>query len=61
MSCSHFLAVSVSKRKRRTSLGYRTLSCSDCDRRFNEWYRTPFKDFQFPTSVVLLAVLLRLG
>jgi len=60
MSCPHCLSTSVSKRKRRTSLGYRTFYCRDCDRRFNERSGTPFNDLQFPTDIVLLAVLWRL-
>ena len=60
MSCPHCLSKSVSKRKYRTSLGYRTFFCSDCDRRFNERSGTPFNDLQFPTDIVSLAVLWRL-
>ena len=60
MSCPHCLSPSVSKRKYRTSLGYRTFYCGDCDRRFNERSGTPFNDLQFPTDIVLLAVLWRL-
>jgi len=50
----------VSKRKHRTSLGYRTFYCGDCDRRFNERSSTPFNELQFSTDIVLLAVLWRL-
>ena len=60
MSCPKCLSTSVSNRKRRTSLGYRTFYCRDCDRRFNERSGTPFNDLQFPTDIVLLAVLWRL-
>ena len=60
MSCPHCLSKSVSKRKYRTSLGYRTFFCGDCDRRFNERSGTPFNDLQFPTDIVSLAVLWRL-
>ena len=60
MSCPHCLSASVSKRKRRTMLGYRTFYCADCDRRFNERSGTPFNDLQFPTDIVLLSVLWRL-
>ena len=60
MSCPHCLSTSVSKREFRTSLGYRTFYCRDCDRRFNERSDTPFNDLQFPTDIVLLAVLWRL-
>ena len=57
MSCPHCLCTSVAKRKRRTSLGYLTFSCRACGRRFNERTGSPYNDLQFPTDVVLLAVL----
>jgi putative transposase len=57
MSCPHCLSTSISKRKRRTSLGYRTFHYRDCGRRFNERSGTPFNDLQFPTDIVLLSVL----
>ena len=60
MSCPHRLSTSVSKGKHRTSLGYRTFYCRDCNRRFNERTGTPFNDLQFPTDIILLAVLWRL-
>ena len=60
MSCPHCLSASISNRKHRTSLGCRTFYCGDCDRRFNERSSTPFNDLQFPTDIVLLAVLWRL-
>jgi len=60
MSCPHCRSTSVSKRKHRTSLGYRIFSCSDCGRRFNERTGSLFNDLHFPTDIVLLAVLWRL-
>ena len=60
MSCPHCLSTSTSKRKHRTSLGYRTFFCQGCGRRFNERTGSPFNDLQFPTDIVLLAVLWRL-
>ena len=59
MSCPHCLSTSTSKRKHRTSLGYRTFFCQGCGRRFNERTGTSFNDLQFPTDIVLLAVLWR--
>ena len=44
MSCPHCLSTSTSGRKHRTSLGYRTFYCRDCNRRFNERSGTPFND-----------------
>ena len=60
MSCPHCLSASTSKRKHRASLGYRTFFCRDCGRRFNERTGSPFNNLQFPTDLVLLAVLWRL-
>ncbi len=62
MSCPHCLSTSAStfRRKHWTSFGYRTYFCSDCGRRFNERTGSPFNDLQFPTDIVLLAVLWRL-
>ena len=60
MPCPHCLSTTSSRRKHRTSLGYRTFYCRDCDRRFNERSGTPFNDLQFPTDIVLLSVLWRL-
>ena len=47
-------------RRRRTALGYRRFRCRACARRFNERTGTPFHDLQYPTDIVLLAVLWRL-
>ena len=60
MTCPHCLSTSVSRRKYRTALGYRSFSCRACRRRFNARTGTAFNDLQFPTDVVLLAVLWRL-
>ena len=60
MTCPHCLSTSISKRQHRTSLGYRTFSCRVCRLRFNERTGSPFNDLQFPTDLVLLAVLWRL-
>ncbi len=60
MPCPRCSSKSTSKRKHRTSIGYRTYICSNCGRRFNKRSGTPFNDLQFPTDIVLLAVLWRL-
>ena len=60
MACPHCMSTSVSKRKLRTSLGYRTFYCRDCERRFNERSGSAFNDLQFPNDIVLLAVFWRL-
>ena len=60
MTCPHCLSMATTKRKHRTALGYPTFSCRACRWRFNERTGTPFNELQFPTDVVLLAVLWRL-
>ncbi|NQW18621.1 MAG: IS6 family transposase, partial [Chloroflexi bacterium] len=60
MSCPYCRSEDVANRKRRTSLGYRIYFCNSCKRQFNERTGTPFNELQFPTDVVLLAVLWRL-
>ena len=60
MPCPRCLSKSALKRKARTSLGYRIYFCRSCKRRFNERTDTPFNDLQFPTDIVLMAVLWRL-
>jgi putative transposase len=60
MTCPHCCSAATTKRKARTSLGYRTFRCRACGRRFNERTGTPFNDLQYPTDIVLLAVLWRL-
>ena len=60
MSCPHCQSTVVRRRKQRTALGYRRFSCGICRRRFNQRTGTPFNELQFPTDIVLLAVLWRL-
>ncbi len=60
MNCPHCRSTATSKRKYRTTLGYHRFSCRSCRRRFNERTGTPYNDLQFPTDIVLLAVLWRL-
>ena len=60
MTCPHCESTATHRRKRRTALGYRRFSCASCQRRFNERTGTPFNELQFPTDIVLLAVLWRL-
>ena len=60
MSCPHCPSNIVSGRKQRTALGYRRFWCGSCRRRFNEGTGTLFNELQYPTDVVLLAVLWRL-
>jgi transposase-like protein len=45
---------------KKTSLGYRVFRCKGCHRIFNERTGTSFNNLQFPTDIVLLAVLWRL-
>ena len=60
MACPHCSSSEISRRRRRTSLGYRTFACRACRRVFNERTGTPFNDLQHPTDIVLLAVMWRL-
>ena len=60
MTCPHGESTATHRRKQRTALGYRRFSCAGCQRRFNERTGTPFNELQFPTDIVLLAVLWRL-
>ncbi len=60
MACPHCGSTATTKRRCRTALGYRRFNCRSCRRRFNERTSTGFNDLQYPTDVVLLAVLWRL-
>jgi putative transposase len=60
VSCPHCDSNQTSRRRRRTSLGYRTFRCRGCGRNFNERSGTPFNQLQYPTDIVRLAVLWRL-
>ena len=48
------------KRAKQTKLGYLTFFCPACRRTFNERTATPFNQLEFPTGIVLLAVVWRL-
>ena len=60
MPCPRWSSTATTRRQRRTTLGYPRLRCRACGRRFNERTGTPFNDLQYPTDIVLLAVLWRL-
>ena len=60
MTCPHGDCGDTNRRRRRTSLGYRTFACRACRRVFNERSGTAFNDRQYPPDVVRLAVLRRL-
>ena len=60
MICPHCESPVTTKRQGPTSLGSRRFRCQACGRRFNERSGTPLNDLQYPTDVVLLAVLRRL-
>jgi putative transposase len=48
------------QQRKKTSLGYRTFCCSECQRIFNERTATPFNYVSYPADVVLLVVVYRL-
>src|SRR5437879_13429746 len=60
MNCPHCAATVTRKRAKKTKLGYRTFFCPHCHCTFNERTGTPFNYLEFPTDIVLLAVLWRL-
>ena len=60
MTCPHCQSTAIRRPKQQTALGYRRFSCASCQRCFNERTGTPFNELQFPTDIVLLAVLWRL-
>jgi putative transposase len=60
MACPHCNSPETTKRPGSTSLGYSRFACRSCGRRFNERTGTLFNDLQYPTDIVLKAVLWRL-
>src|SRR5437868_1489344 len=57
MKCPHCPSPRTTQLSRKTSLGYKTFHCSDCERAFNERTGTAYNHPQFPTDIVLLVVL----
>ena len=57
MHCPRCRSTATSTRKHRTALGCKRFRCRACARRFHERTGTPFNDLQYPTDIVLLAVL----
>ncbi len=57
MACPHCGSTATTRRTCRSALGYRRFSCRSCRRRCNERTSTPFNNLQYPTDIVLLAVL----
>jgi putative transposase len=60
MNCPHCAATTTKKRAKKTKLGYAMFFCPHCQRLFNERTGTPFNYLEFPTDIVLLAVVWRL-
>ena len=60
MACPDCASTATTRRKGRTALGCERFRCRACRRRFNERTGTSFNDLQYPTDLVLLAVLWRL-
>ena len=60
MPCPRCRSTATIIRRCRTALGYKRFRCQACARRFNERTGTPFNDLQYPTDIVVLAVLWRL-
>src|SRR5260370_17505147 len=57
MNCPHCTATSTRERAKKTKLGYATFFCPNCQHVFNERTGTPFNSLEFPTDIVLVAVL----
>jgi putative transposase len=60
MNCPYCSAITTRKRAKKTKLGYATFFCPHCRHTFNERTDTSFNYLEFPTDIVLLAVLWRL-
>jgi transposase-like protein len=60
MNCPYCAATTARKRMKKIKLAYMTFFCPHCRRMFNERTDTPFNYLEFPTDIVLLAVLPRL-
>ena len=60
MACPHCDSGDTNRRRRRTSLGYRTFACRSCGRRSNERSGAACNDLHYPTDIVRLAVRRRL-
>lgn len=54
-------STATTERQERTELGYRRFRCRTCKREFNERTGTRFNHLQYPTNVVCLVVLRRIG
>src|SRR5258708_33468872 len=61
MNCPHCAFTGTKEQTKKTSLGYQTYRCPACKRTFNERTGTPFNYLEYPTDIILLVVLWRLG
>jgi putative transposase len=57
MPCPHCASITTREQPARTHLGYRTFTCLNCWRSFNERTGTPFNHLTFPSDIVLQVVL----
>ena len=60
MNCPYCASTATQERTKKTALGYRKFSCSECRRTFNERTGTAFNYLEYPTDIVLLVVFCRL-
>ena len=60
MNCPSCAATTIKKRTKKTKLGETTFFCPECRHLLNERTGTPFPSREFPTDMVLLAVVWRL-
>jgi putative transposase len=57
MNCPYWAEAATRKRVKKTKLGDKMFFCSKCRCTFNERMGTPFNYLEFPTDIVLLAVI----
>jgi putative transposase len=60
MTCPSCLSSTTKHRHKKTSPGYQTSRCQQCQRTFNERTGTPFHSLEYPPDIVLLVVFSRL-
>ena len=60
MTCPHGKSHEATRRVGTTALDLARFLCTACGRRFNERAGTIFNDLQYPTEIILNAVLWRL-
>src|SRR5258708_27220914 len=60
MNCPYCVSSRTKQRCKKTSLGYQTYRCQQCQRAFHERTGTPFNYLEYPPDIVLLVIFSRL-